>query len=93
MITEKEKATIAELAANFSAKRVLLFGSASRENDLSRDIDLAVSGVAPHLFYRFYADLMWALSRPVDVVDLDKDCLFTQMIRRESVVLYEQPLR
>jgi predicted nucleotidyltransferase len=89
MITAQEKATIAELAANFSAKRVLLFGSASSEGALSRDIDLAVSGIAPHLFYRFYADLMWALSRPVDVVDLDKDSLFTRMIRREGVVLYE----
>lgn len=89
MITEQEKTTIAELAASFSAKRVLLFGSASSERALSRDIDLAVSGVAPHLFYRFYADLMWALSRPVDVVDLDRDSLFTRMIRREGVVLYE----
>jgi predicted nucleotidyltransferase len=93
MITDQEKSTISKLAADFSARKVLLFGSSSREGSAGRDIDLAVSGIAPQLFVRFYADLMWALSRPVDVVDLDKDSLFTRMIRREGVVLYEQPAR
>lgn len=89
MITDNEKVAIAQLAADFSVKKVLLFGSSCREGALGRDIDLAVSGIAPHLFYRFYADLMWALSRPVDLVDLDRESLFTKIIRREGILLYE----
>ncbi len=91
MITAQEKSAIVRLAAEFSARKIMLFGSSAREGGAGRDIDLAVSGIEPHMFVRFYSDLMWALSRPVDVVDLDKDSLFTRIIRREGIVLYEQP--
>ena len=90
MITAQEKIAIAKLAAKFSARKVMLFGSSAREGSAGRDIDLAVSGIEPHMFVRFYSDLMWAISKPIDVVDLDKDSLFTRMIRREGIVLYEQ---
>jgi predicted nucleotidyltransferase len=90
MITALEKNIIAKLAADFAVRKIILFGSSVFSDDADRDIDLAVSGIAPHLFVRFYADLMWALSRPVDLVDMDQDSLFTRMIRREGVVLYDQ---
>jgi predicted nucleotidyltransferase len=54
------------------AHEVYVFGSAA--NGTLRpdsDIDLAVSGLPPALFYRAAGDAMDAMGRPVDLVDLD----------------------
>jgi hypothetical protein len=55
---------------------------------MAHDIDLAVEGVSPKDFFRFYGDLMFALSKPVDVVDLSGQSKFLDLIRREGVPLY-----
>lgn len=90
MITSQEREVIEQMAKSFSVKQVYLFGSATRENVETHDIDLAVSGVDPSAFFRLYADLICALSKPVDLVDLDRDSRFTQMIRKEGIMLYDQ---
>lgn len=86
MITQKDKETIQEICAKYHAKRVFLFGS-SVEGD-GNDIDLAVEGIEPEQFYRFYGDLMFSLSKPVDVIDLAANSKFNSLIRQEGVLLY-----
>lgn len=89
MITTLEKEIINQQAKVFAVNKIYLFGSSVGESDESNDIDLAVSGLKMADFFRFYADLICALSRPVDLVDLDRDSRFTRIIRREGVLLYD----
>jgi len=72
MISEKDKKAILALAQKYKVKRVILFGSASKDKIKSRDIDLAVEGIPDKLFFKFYSELMFSLSKPVDLVDLRK---------------------
>jgi predicted nucleotidyltransferase len=88
MITEFEKKTIIDISKRYHAKRVLLFGSSLAHHKKIRDIDLAVEGVLPRDFYRYYGDLMFALSKPVDVIDLSGRSKFIKLIKQEGIFLY-----
>ena len=39
-------------------------------------------------FYRYYGDLMFALSKPVDIIDLSVSSKFSSLIKQEGVFLY-----
>jgi len=88
MITESEKKTIVDISEKYHAKRVLLFGSSLVPHKKSRDIDLAVEGILPRDFYQYYGDLMFALSKPVDVIDLSGKSKFIKLIQKEGILLY-----
>ena len=88
MITEKDKKTIQDIAGKYHASRVLLFGSALSETAESRDIDIAVEGIEDKDFYAFYGELLYALSKPVDVVDISKKTKFIELVLKEGVPLY-----
>ncbi len=70
------------------AREVYVFGSAARgrmrENS---DIDLAVSGLPPALFYRAGGQAEDALGRSLDLIDLDEDTPFTRYLKEESELL------
>ncbi len=78
-----EKAVAALKAAG--AREVYLFGSAAkgtmRENS---DVDLAVSGLPPEVFFRAMAQASRALGRPLDLIDLDHDNPFTRYLKKEG---------
>ncbi|KXB09009.1 hypothetical protein AKJ60_01230 [candidate division MSBL1 archaeon SCGC-AAA385M11] len=88
MITDKDKETIQEIARKYHASRVLLFGSVLSETTESRDIDIAVEGIADKDFYAFYGELLYALSKPVDVIDLSKKTKFIELVVKEGIPLY-----
>lgn len=88
MINEEDKIRIVELSRKYGVKRVLLFGSSARHSGNPRDIDLAVEGLQARLFFKFYGELMSDLSRPVDLVDLDRKTMFTNLILEEGIPLY-----
>ncbi len=90
MMTERDKAIIRDLARKYGVKSVILFGSSMGRNVEPRDIDLAVSGIAPGDFFRFYSELLCSVSMPVDLVDLDKVSLFSRLIQADGITLYEQ---
>ena len=89
MISTKDRAEIVRLAKHYQARRVLLFGSSADPQHEGRDIDLAVEGVRPEQFFEFYGELMFALSKTVDLVDLSDDSKFNRIIRREGIPVYE----
>ncbi len=66
----------------------MLFGSSISRSREYRDIDIAVEGVKEREFYTFYGELLCALSKPVDVVDLSKKTRFVELILQEGVPLY-----
>ena len=89
MLSDMDKQTIVELAGRYRARRVLLFGSSALSgSDRARDIDLAVEGLPAAQFFRFWGDLMLRASKPVDLIDLDQTSKFTEIVRREGVLLY-----
>jgi len=88
MISKQDKSTIIELATRYKVKRLFLFGSSASPSKTGKDIDLAVDGISPGDFFNFYGDLLFNLSKPVDLIDLTKDNKFTRLIRKEGIPLY-----
>jgi len=87
MISSQNLTLIRFYAQKYNVQAVYLFGSALSEAEAA-DIDLAVRGIAPELFFRFYGELLRYLSQPIDLVDLSKPSLFTQLIEQEAVKIY-----
>jgi len=88
MITEKDKKTIKEISKKYSAKSVLLFGYSMDSEKESHDIDIAIEGISPKDFFSYYGDLILALSKPVDVIDLSEKSKFSKLILQEGTLLY-----
>ena len=87
MISENDKNIILGYARKYKLKKIILFGSAKERRE-ARDIDIGVKGVAPQLFFDFCWELYRDLSKPVDVIDLNEDCLFNKLIEKDGLVLY-----
>lgn len=87
MISENDKKVILSYAKKYKLEKVILFGSAKEKAD-ARDIDIGVKGIAPELFFKFCGELYMNLSKPVDVIDLSEDCLFSKLIEKDGIVLY-----
>ena len=71
-----------------NAKLVLLFGSALSPDKESGDIDIGVEGIEEKDFFTFHGELMCALSKPVDVIDLSTTIRFSELVNLEGMSLY-----
>ena len=81
-----DKAASALKAAG--AKEVYVFGSASKGRMRpNSDIDMAVSGLSPEVFFRAMAAAHDALGCPLDLVDLDEDNSFTRYLKSKGELL------
>ena len=87
MISKKDKNTILKYAKKYNLEKVILFGS-SKEKIEARDIDIGVRGISPQLFFDFCWEVYRDLSKPVDIIDLSKECLFNKLIEQDGLVLY-----
>ncbi len=90
MLSPDIEKTIKVCAREFNVKAVWIFGSSLEEDTEAQDIDLAVEGIAPDRFFKFYARLFMALTKPVDLVDLSQDSPIATIIRDKGVCIYEQ---
>ena len=88
MISDRDRATIESTCRKYQVKQAILFGSSLDPVRVSRDIDLAVDGLKAQDFFRFYGELMCALSKPVDIVDLSGNSKFMQIVRKTGMLLY-----
>jgi predicted nucleotidyltransferase len=67
------------------AREIYVFGSsASGASDAASDLDLAVSGLPPSVFYRMGARISDLIGRSVDLIDLDINTPFTRYLREEN---------
>ncbi len=67
------------------ATEVYIFGSAATDRMRPEsDIDLAVRGLAPEIYFRVGGQVMLAVSRPVDILDLDSPTPFTEFLVRKG---------
>lgn len=70
------------------AREVYIFGSAASDKmRLDSDVDIAVSGLPPNVFFRAMSDAERALGRPLDLIDLDEDNPFTRYLKSEGELL------
>ena len=88
MITKEDKDTIIRCAKRYNVESVILFGSSTRDDIESNDIDIGVKGIEPRLFFKFYAELFRRLPKPVDLVDLSKKSLFNDLVEETGVRIY-----
>jgi len=67
------------------AREIYVFGSAAHgTGDAASDLDLAVSGLPPSVFYRMGARVSDLIGRSVDLIDLDRSTPFTRYLRTEN---------
>lgn len=90
MITGYEKDIILRCAKKYNVSSILLFGSSIETEKDANDIDLAVRGLEPKLFFKFYAELVKHLPKPVDLVDLSQKSLFNELIEETGVRIYDR---
>lgn len=90
MISSDIRKTIMECASEFDVKAIWVFGSSLEDDTVAHDIDLAVEGIPPEQFFKFYARLFIALPKPVDLVDLSQDIPIASIIRARGVNIYER---
>ncbi len=88
MIADADKKIIQDISRQYHAKKVVLFGSSADPKRESRDIDIAVEGVSPKDFFKYYGDLIFSLSKPIDVIDIKGRSKFISLILREGTLLY-----
>lgn len=92
-IFEKEVAKIVDISEEFGAQKVLLFGSCLEDIDAAHDIDVAVSGIKPRDFFKYYSKVSMAVEDEVDIVDLDdaREHLYKRILAKGKVI-YEKPI-
>jgi predicted nucleotidyltransferase len=86
-VSEVQFERIKELAKDYGATRLILFGSAVENPDSARDIDLACDGVEGWKLFEFAARLEEELHAPLDVVPLSPPTPFTRLIEKRGRVL------
>ncbi len=90
-VFETELKRIVSISKEFGAKKLLLFGSCLEEIESAQDIDIAVSGVKPREFFKYYGKVSMAVDDEVDIVDLDdvREHLYKRILSKGKV-LYER---
>jgi predicted nucleotidyltransferase len=85
MGTRKGIEAAAAALKEFGAQEVYVFGSAADGTmHEDSDIDLAVSGLPPEVFFRAMAQARGALGRELDLIDLDEETLFTEYLKKKG---------
>jgi len=90
MVSLNLRETVRQYAEEYGVKAVWLFGSALDDEEHAGDIDLAVEGLAPEKFFEFYGHIYFALSKPVDLVDLGQNPPIASIIREKGVCIYDR---
>lgn len=92
-ILEAELAKIVGISKEFGVRIVLLFGSCLEDIKSARDIDIAVSGVKPREFFKYYGRVSMAVDDEVDIIDLDDVREhFHKRILSKGKIIYERPI-
>jgi predicted nucleotidyltransferase len=70
-VFEAELSKIVTVSKEFHVDKIILFGSCLDNVESARDIDIAVSGIDPKKFFKYYGRISAEIDGEVDIVDLD----------------------
>jgi predicted nucleotidyltransferase len=90
MLSPEASQFIRKCAEEFHVRTVWLFGSSLGDENEAHDIDLAVEGLDPDQFFKFYGLLFFGLPKPVDLVDLSENPPLASLIREKGIRVYGQ---
>lgn len=90
-VLKRELDKIVDISKEFDAKKVLLFGSCLEDIETAQDIDIAVSGIKPREFFKYYGKVSIAVDDEVDIVDLNdiRKHLYKRILSKGRVI-YER---
>ena len=72
----------ADVLKSFGATDVFIFGSVAKGTDgTSSDIDMAVSGLPPKVFFKAMGSALNVMKREFDLVDLDEKNPFVDYLK------------
>ena len=75
----------ARILREAGAEEVYVFGSAAHGIERpGSDIDMAVKGLPPEIFFQTMGEVVMAISRCFDLIDLDERNLFTEYLENEG---------
>jgi len=92
MIPECDMKKAVEIAKKYGIGKLYLIGSALyKAAEEINDYDFAVKDVPPGIFFKFYGELMQAMPKNVDIIDLSgKLTKFKKIVMREGKLIYDK---
>ncbi len=90
-ILKKELDKIVDISKEFGVEKVFLFGSCLEDERMAHDIDIAVRGIKPRDFFKYYGRVSMVIDDEVDIVDLDdvREHLYKRILSK-GMVIYER---
>ncbi|PIV64004.1 MAG: hypothetical protein COZ37_00140 [bacterium (Candidatus Ratteibacteria) CG_4_10_14_3_um_filter_41_18] len=90
-VLKKELDKIVGISKEFGVEKVFLFGSCLEDTEAAHDIDIAVRGIKPRDFFRYYGKVSMVVDDEVDIVDLDdlREHLYKRILSKGKVI-YER---
>jgi predicted nucleotidyltransferase len=89
MITKEQIAKCVDVARQYGAKRLILFGSAASDPSNARDIDFLCEGLRGIRLLQMAAEMENETGAQVDTVSGDDPTPFVKYNRERGTVLYE----
>lgn len=80
---QKDIYSAIEILKNAGCKEIFIFGSlVSGTYREDSDIDIAIKGCLPENFFALLGQLLTTLSRPVDLINLDREDAFSKYLEK-----------
>lgn len=88
---KRELDKIVGISKKFGVEKVLLFGSCLEDAETAHDIDIAVVGIEPRDFFKYYGKVSMAIDDEVDIFDLDdiREHLYKRILSKGRII-YER---
>jgi len=90
MLSKTDKNAIREAASKYRANRVFFFDKNIEPFERNNNIDIAVEGIDPKLFFKFYGDVLFNVSKPIDIIDASHANKYSHTISEKGVVIYDK---
>jgi predicted nucleotidyltransferase len=87
-VTQQHIDKAIELAKEYGATKVLLFGSALSDPENANDLDIGVFGISDEHFFQFGGTLDIELGFNVDVIPLKQNSPFVDYIIKHGKYIY-----
>lgn len=82
---QKDIDSAIKILKNAGCEEIFIFGSLLSGNyNEDSDIDIAIKGCSPDKYFSLLGQLLTTLSRPVDLINLDREDAFSKYLAREG---------